>query len=61
MPDIPGLEQFKGKVIHTQQYKDNQEFVDKTVLVLGIGNSAADVASDLAPVTKQVENIVLCI
>ena len=47
-PRIPGLEKFKGRVLHTHDYKDFRGFEDKRVLVIGIGNSAADVACELS-------------
>lgn len=49
-----GIDKFNGKLIHTQQYKDSRGFEDKRVLVVGIGNSAADAAVDISDVTRQV-------
>ncbi len=53
-PNIPGLKDFKGKVIHAHQYKDNRAFIGKTVLLIGLGNSGADASVDLSQVAKQV-------
>ena len=47
-PRVPGLEKFKGRVLHTHDYKDFRGFEDKRILVIGIGNSAADVACELS-------------
>ena len=47
-PHVPGLEKFQGKVLHTHDYKDFRGFEDKRILVIGIGNSAADVACELS-------------
>ena len=44
---VEGLEQFKGPVIHTADYKTADPWVGKKVVVLGTGTSAHDVAQDL--------------
>ena len=52
--DFPGLEQFKGQKLHSWQYKTPQGFEDKTVLVVGVGNSGGDMAVELGRIAKQV-------
>ncbi|EFC39456.1 predicted protein [Naegleria gruberi] len=51
-------ENFKGNVIHSHSYKnpfDSDMFMNKNVLVVGIGNSGGDIAAELAKnVAKQV-------
>jgi len=47
-PDFPGLEQFNGSVVHTAQYKNPHNLTGKKVLVVGCGNSGAEIALDLA-------------
>lgn len=54
VPNVKGLETFQGRVLHTYDYKDFRGFEDKNVLVLGIGNSAADVACELSRHAKHV-------
>ncbi|WP_295851925.1 NAD(P)-binding domain-containing protein [Tardiphaga sp.] len=44
-PSFPG--QFNGAAIHSSEYRTAQPFEDKKVLVVGIGNSAVDIAVDL--------------
>jgi dimethylaniline monooxygenase (N-oxide forming) len=44
-PDFPG--QFDGVVIHSHDYRTADPFKDKHVLVVGIGNSAVDIAVDV--------------
>ncbi|XP_033637688.1 dimethylaniline monooxygenase [N-oxide-forming] 5-like isoform X2 [Asterias rubens] len=46
---FPGQESFKGNIIHSVSYKDaiTNGIIGKRVLVVGIGNSAVDVAVDL--------------
>lgn len=54
MPDFPGLDKFKGKVTHTHDYKDYHGYEDKRVLIIGIGNSGGDVATELSRISSQV-------
>lgn len=44
MPQVPGA--FSGELIHSAQYKSPDIFHGKRVLVVGCGNSAADIAVD---------------
>ena len=46
-PQVPTLEQFKGKVLHTSEFSEGSQWRGKNVLVLGTGTSAHDVAQDL--------------
>ncbi|XP_027351672.1 probable indole-3-pyruvate monooxygenase YUCCA10 [Abrus precatorius] len=48
VPQVLGLESFKGKVIHSTGYKNGNEFEDEHVLVVGSGNSGMEIALDLA-------------
>lgn len=43
----PGLEDFKGEIIHTHDYKEGSRWKGKKVLVLGAGTSGHDIAQDL--------------
>jgi dimethylaniline monooxygenase (N-oxide forming) len=43
-PPFPGVEEFEGEQIHVHHYREPDVLVDKRVLVLGIGNSATDIA-----------------
>lgn len=45
LPDFPG--RFDGLQMHSHDYKTAEPFDDKAVLVVGIGNSAVDIAVDL--------------
>lgn len=48
MPSYPGLETFGGQARHAVGYRDPDEFRGKRVLILGGGNSGADIACDAA-------------
>lgn len=55
VPEVPGSELFKGRVMHSREYKYADEtFRDKTVVVVGFANSALDVAVNLSTVARQV-------
>ena len=45
-PAFPGAETFTGEQIHSHHYRTPEPFAGKRVLVLGIGNSACDVAAE---------------
>ena len=44
---LPGINNYKGKVIHSADYDNGKEYNRKNVLVYGTGTSAHDVAQDL--------------
>ena len=44
---LPGINDYKGKVIHSADYDNGKEYSGKNVLVYGTGTSAHDVAQDL--------------
>lgn len=47
IPVIPGVDGFMGTVMHSLEYGDPERFSGKDVLVVGLGSSAADIATDL--------------
>ena len=47
MPDLPGLQEFRGAVRHSGGYGSGLEWRGKRALVLGTGTSGHDVAQDL--------------
>jgi thioredoxin reductase len=47
VPDIPGLKDFAGKVIHSSGYDDGENWKGKRAIVIGTGNSGHDIAQDL--------------
>ena len=46
-PNLPGLDDFKGKIVHSGEFRTGQEWAGKRALVIGTGNSGHDVAQDL--------------
>jgi cation diffusion facilitator CzcD-associated flavoprotein CzcO len=54
VPDIPGLKDFTGKVMHSSQYDDGENWKGKRAIVIGTGNSGHDIAQDLHSSAAQV-------
>ncbi|XP_038047302.1 flavin-containing monooxygenase 5-like isoform X2 [Patiria miniata] len=54
IPEFPGLEGFQGKIFHSQAFRRPEEFEGKRVVVVGIGDSAADAATDISRQASQV-------
>ena len=48
IPDWPGLDEFKGELIHSSAYKAPTPYIGRSVLVVGSGDSAGDIATKLA-------------
>jgi hypothetical protein len=46
-PKMPGLDTFKGKVLHSSEFTSGAEWAGKNALVVGTGNSGHDIAQDL--------------
>jgi cation diffusion facilitator CzcD-associated flavoprotein CzcO len=47
-PSWPGSDTFAGSCIHSSQYRNASSYIGKRVLVVGFGNSGAEIALDLA-------------
>jgi putative flavoprotein involved in K+ transport len=47
LPDWPGLDSYTGELIHSGSYKNAEPYAGKTVLVVGTGNSGAEIVVDL--------------
>ena len=52
-PSFPGAETFPGTAMHAHYYKTPEIFAGKRVLVLGIGNSATDIAVEASRVAAR--------
>lgn len=48
LPKWKGTEDYKGRLIHSVAYKTGRDFAGQRVLVVGAGNSGAEIAVDLA-------------
>ena len=47
VPEIAGLKDFRGAVMHSSQYDDGENWKGKRAIVIGTGNSGHDIAQDL--------------
>ena len=50
------MDNFKGKSLHAHEYTDYKGLEDKNVFIVGIGNSALDIAVELAKIVKSVSS-----
>jgi putative flavoprotein involved in K+ transport len=48
VPDWPGLESYTGQLMHAREYRNAVPFAGLDVLVVGVGNSGSEIATDLA-------------
>ncbi|MGH7861025.1 MAG: flavin-containing monooxygenase, partial [Candidatus Dormibacteraceae bacterium] len=51
-PELPGV--FAGSYLHSAQYRQPNAHADERVCIMGIGNSACDIACDLALIAQRV-------
>ncbi|KIV96493.1 hypothetical protein PV10_00355 [Exophiala mesophila] len=56
-PDIPGLDSFQGKLLHSAAWDNEYDFSDKIVAVIGCGSSAIQIVPQLQPKTKHLYSI----
>ena len=54
-PSFPGAETFPGEQLHAHYYRTPEPLVDQRVLVLGIGNSACDIAVESTRVARSTD------
>ncbi|XP_062189469.1 indole-3-pyruvate monooxygenase YUCCA4-like [Phragmites australis] len=58
MPEIDGIETFKGQVMHSSDYRSGEGYKGKKVLVVGCGNSGMEVSLDLSNHNVQTSMVV---
>lgn len=46
--DLPGIGDFRGEVLHSVDVKDGKRFEGRKVLIVGLGESASDIALEVA-------------
>ncbi len=47
VPDWPGKSSFRGRILHSCEYRNGEPFRGQKVLVVGFGNSGGEIAVDL--------------
>jgi cation diffusion facilitator CzcD-associated flavoprotein CzcO len=53
MPDIPGIESFEGKIMHTAQWDHAYDVANKRVAVIGTGATSVQLVPTIAPKVSQ--------
>lgn len=53
IPDFPHLDEFEGNVIHSKTYRDKELYRGKKVLCIGMGESSADITSEVSEVAEK--------
>ncbi len=47
LPDWPGRDAYEGRLLHAREYRNPQPYAGQDVLVVGVGNTGAEIAVDL--------------
>ncbi|MER6250744.1 NAD(P)/FAD-dependent oxidoreductase [Streptomyces sp. NPDC001584] len=47
LPDWPGRDAYEGRLLHASGYRNPQPYAGQDVLVVGVGNTGAEIAVDL--------------
>jgi cation diffusion facilitator CzcD-associated flavoprotein CzcO len=58
LPEIPGLDTFKGRITHSSQWKPDIEWKGKNVAVFGTGASGVQLVGELAGEAKTLTNFI---
>lgn len=53
-PTYPGTREFSGQQLHAAQYRSPAEFSDRRVVVVGGGNSAAQILAEVSTVAETI-------
>jgi cation diffusion facilitator CzcD-associated flavoprotein CzcO len=54
LPDFPGIERFKGRIVHPQKWTDAIDYKDKKVIVIGSGATAVTLVPAMAETAAHV-------
>ena len=55
LPNIPGIESFRGQSFHSQQWNHDVDLVGKRVAIIGTGASAIQIVPQIAPKVKSLQ------
>ncbi|MCW8126344.1 NAD(P)-binding domain-containing protein [Microbulbifer halophilus] len=53
IPEVEGLEIFKGTVVHSKDYREQEFYRGKRVLCVGMGESSADITAEISSVAEK--------
>ena len=54
LPDFPGVANFKGRVVHPQQWTDDIDYANRRVIVIGSGATAVTLVPEMAKTAAHV-------
>jgi dimethylaniline monooxygenase (N-oxide forming) len=54
LPEFPGAERFDGSIAHSSGYRGPEAFAGQNVVVVGVGSSGVDVATEVSQVARRV-------
>ncbi|MCJ1292903.1 hypothetical protein MMC34_004456 [Xylographa carneopallida] len=57
-PSIPGLKDFKGKLLHSAQWDESYDYKGSNVAVIGAGSSGIQIVPTLQPEVKRLDHYV---
>lgn len=52
IPDVPGKERFRGRQLHTKDYRSPEEFAGQHVIIVGAGISAIQLLDEISQHTR---------
>ncbi|MES1158678.1 MAG: NAD(P)/FAD-dependent oxidoreductase [Terricaulis silvestris] len=55
MPDMPGMEVFKGQSWHTARWRDDVPLTGKRIAIIGTGASAIQIVPEIAPIVAKLD------
>jgi len=58
LPKLEGMHLFKGKIIHSKDYKKPEDFKDQRVIIVGGAFSGSQIATDLSSHASYVLNVI---
>jgi NADPH-dependent 2,4-dienoyl-CoA reductase/sulfur reductase-like enzyme len=58
VPVLPGQDRFRGRVMHSVEYRRPNEFIGRRVLIVGVGNSGGEIGTELARAGARVTVLV---
>ncbi|HJU75349.1 MAG TPA: NAD(P)/FAD-dependent oxidoreductase [Gemmatimonadaceae bacterium] len=53
-PVLPGEDRFRGRVLHSVEYRRPNDLIGRRVLVVGVGNSGGEIGAELAQAGAKV-------
>ncbi|KAF2101755.1 flavin-binding monooxygenase [Rhizodiscina lignyota] len=55
-PDIPGLKDFQGKLLHSADWDDSYDVRDKEIALIGGGSSGIQILPAIQPIVKRIDH-----